>query len=128
MSIRHEIKKAEYVELSEDGKEVEVLYKSSQLYGNHYVDIPLVFIDVKLKERIDHAIEAQAEVMDELTKASDTIKNIKEAVPTNWLDPLLTGKDSGIGEPPYSGNDIEVLLRAIKERINKLSDGDTTGT
>jgi hypothetical protein len=43
--------------------------------------------------------------------------SLADLVPTNWLDPLLTGKDRVIGEPPYNCQDIENLLRAIKERI-----------
>jgi hypothetical protein len=42
---------------------------------------------------------------------------LAEAVPTNWTDPLLTGPD-GIGQPPYSCQHIERLLRAVKARID----------
>ena len=46
-------------------------------------------------------------------------------VPDNWLDSLLTGERSVIGEPPYTGNDIARLLKAVRERmtarINKLT-------
>lgn len=37
-------------------------------------------------------------------------------IPSNWLDPLLTGEDAVIGKAPYSGQDIERLLSAIKKR------------
>ncbi len=39
------------------------------------------------------------------------------AVPTNWLDPLLTGPSRVIGNPPYGCRDIEMLLLAIRERV-----------
>lgn len=38
-------------------------------------------------------------------------------VPTNWLDPLLTGPEAVIGQPPYHCADIEALLRAIKAAV-----------
>ena len=40
-------------------------------------------------------------------------------IPTTWLDPLLTGKDAVIGNFPFGCNDIEVLLKAIKKRIEE---------
>jgi len=46
-------------------------------------------------------------------------EEILKLFPTNWLDPLLTGKDKVLGEPPYGCPDIEALLNAIKERIVK---------
>ena len=39
------------------------------------------------------------------------------AIPTNWLDPLLTGPNKVIGPYPYTGTDIENLLRAVKDRV-----------
>lgn len=47
------------------------------------------------------------------------LESIADAVPTNWCDPLLTGKNAAIGNPPYDCQDIERLLRGIKERIQK---------
>jgi hypothetical protein len=41
----------------------------------------------------------------------------KDLVPTNWTDPLLTGKESVIGKPPFNCIDIENLLRAVRQRI-----------
>ena len=37
-------------------------------------------------------------------------------IPTNWLDPLLTGPDAVIGKPPYNCKDIERLLNALQLR------------
>jgi len=44
---------------------------------------------------------------------------VKDAVPHTWLDPLLTGPKAVIGEHPFSCKDIENLLNAIRERIDK---------
>jgi hypothetical protein len=38
-------------------------------------------------------------------------------LPTNWLDPLLTGPKAVVGQPPYGCPDIERLCKAIAERI-----------
>lgn len=43
MSIRYQILESEDIELSEDGKEIEVLFKSDR-NGNNYVDIPVDFV------------------------------------------------------------------------------------
>jgi hypothetical protein len=55
-------------------------------------------------------------------KSSNGIKRIvkrsfSDEIPTNWLDPLLTGKGAVIGQPPYNCKDIERLLTALKDRI-----------
>ena len=42
---------------------------------------------------------------------------VRKAVPTNWLDPLLTGPDAVIGSYPYSNGDIERLLAAVRQRL-----------
>lgn len=54
------------------------------------------------------------------------VKNSADQVPTNWVDPLLTGDDKALtGEAGKWGcPDIENLLRAIKKRIeNCVSHG-----
>ena len=38
-------------------------------------------------------------------------------IPTNWLDPILTGPQRVIGDPPYDCRDIERVLLAIRYRI-----------
>lgn len=38
-------------------------------------------------------------------------------IPTNWLDPLLTGPTAVITGYPYSARDIESLLLAIQKRV-----------
>ena len=38
-------------------------------------------------------------------------------IPTNWCDPLLSGETKAIIGPPFLCEDIEKLLRAIKQRL-----------
>ena len=45
------------------------------------------------------------------------IAAVREVIPTNWLDPLLTGPNAVIGEPPYGCQDIERLLRALSDKL-----------
>lgn len=42
---------------------------------------------------------------------------LSDLIPTSWLDPLLTGFESVIGNPPYSCRDIENLLNALRARM-----------
>ena len=47
-------------------------------------------------------------------------RRILNAIPGSWFDPLLTGPDAVIGNPPYSCKDIENLLLAIRRKIETL--------
>lgn len=47
-------------------------------------------------------------------------ERLADAIPSSWLDPLLTGKNKVIGEPPYDCPDIEHLLNGIRERIKAI--------
>jgi hypothetical protein len=40
-----------------------------------------------------------------------------EEIPTNWLDPLLTGKDAILKGYEYTPKEIEKLLKALKDRL-----------
>ena len=54
---------------------------------------------------------------------NDIIEECAKLVPTNWLDPLLTGPNKVIGNsgsPP----DIEGLLLAVQKRIRDLKQPD----
>ena len=43
---------------------------------------------------------------------------LKDVVPMNWCDPMLTGPEAVLGKPyTYDGGDIERLLLAIKARL-----------
>ncbi len=54
-------------------------------------------------------------------------KALRDAVPSNWLDPLLTGPKAVIGQPPYGCQDIERLLNAVRERVVSTVNGDRNG-
>lgn len=49
-----------------------------------------------------------------------------DAIPTNWLDPMLTGPDKVIGNgglmhgDKYTSRDIESVLREVRSRIQAL--------
>ena len=66
-------------------------------------------------DRVASAILAHAEA----GREEDAI-----AVPTNWLDPLLSGPSRVVGDPPYesgqSVQDIERLLRSVQARIRAI--------
>lgn len=49
-----------------------------------------------------------------------------DAVPTNWLDPILTGPDNVVGDKGIDGLTIERVLRAVRARIAALSPAPTT--
>ncbi len=49
------------------------------------------------------------------------LKDVLDAFPNSWLDPLLSGPDKVMDEPPWSCPDIEMLIQAIKQRIEKLA-------
>ncbi len=51
--------------------------------------------------------------------AKSVLMNLLSIIPTNWCNPLLTGKDAVIGEPPYNCQDIEQLLLAIRKRLEQ---------
>lgn len=63
--------------------------------------------------------EAQGEVSPLEGIVSVLERVIESAIPSNWLDPLLTGEDNVIGEAPYTPKDIERLLNAVKKRLKQ---------
>ncbi len=46
-------------------------------------------------------------------------KLILDAIPTNWLDPLLTGPEAVVGQS-LTNKDIERLTLAIRKRVEEL--------
>lgn len=42
---------------------------------------------------------------------------IADCIPHTWLDPLLSGDARVVGDPPYTGQDIERLMAAVKDRL-----------
>jgi hypothetical protein len=64
MSVWYEITNQEDVEVSEDGKTIEVLF-STDNFGNNYVEIPIKFIEHCL-----HPAEGNANGLESITKSS----------------------------------------------------------
>lgn len=46
------------------------------------------------------------------------LQQVLDAIPTNWLDPLLTGDDKVIHKSPCP--EVEALLKAVRARIAAL--------
>lgn len=46
------------------------------------------------------------------------LQQVLDAIPTNWLDPLLSGDDKVIHKSPCP--EIEALLQALRARITEL--------
>lgn len=49
-----------------------------------------------------------------------------EAIPTTWLDPLLSGPDR-ISPLPYNGPAMERFLHALRDRLRARAEGDGEG-
>lgn len=45
------------------------------------------------------------------------LREIADVIPTNWVDPLLTGPAAVISNQPYTCKDIERLLLAVRVRV-----------
>lgn len=64
-----------------------------------------------------------------LTETQAEIERLKSAalsaIPTSWLDSLLTGREAVIGKSPYTERDIERLLKGLRARMQDVmvSDG-----
>jgi len=44
-------------------------------------------------------------------------KELIDCLPTNWLDPMLTGKNAVLGKNPWGCPDIENLINAIRKKM-----------
>lgn len=53
-------------------------------------------------------------------------EKVLAAIPTTWLDPLLTGPKAVV-KVPATCPDIERLLRAIKARVEQIVAADNAG-
>lgn len=53
----------------------------------------------------------------ERAKSKEDAEKIIAIIPTNWIDPLLSGPDSPLSDPPYGCPEVEGLLLALKNRI-----------
>lgn len=74
--------------------------------------------------RSRRVLELEAEVEALRKAATDAraaaLAEAARLVPTNWIDPLLTGPDAVIGNGTADGRQIEALLRGIQDRIRAL--------
>lgn len=83
---------------------------------------PYETYDIDIEAICKEAFNAGKKAIQVEAKVKVQTAEIANLVPTNWLDPLLTGKEKVIGEAPYNNLDIQNLLLAVKERIKeKLS-------
>lgn len=44
-------------------------------------------------------------------------EDILDTFPNNWLDPLLSGPASVLGQPPFDCPAVERLINALRERV-----------
>lgn len=91
----------EYIEKSAHKSEVEKLRRRFQTER----DAAQVYSDGLFK------------IQDEAARLRQALRDLPDLIPTSWLDSLLTGSSAVVGKPPYSGSDIEILLRAVKKRV-----------
>ncbi len=69
---------------------------------------------------MDEIIKAYKDQLEVDVCKPSVSNDLLAAIPTSWLDPLLTGKEAVIGQPPYNCQDIEQLLWAIKKRMESI--------
>jgi hypothetical protein len=73
-----------------------------------------------LRDCIQATVEGmEVEMEAQKVSFSEERSRLIACVPTTWLDPLLTGPDAVMGEPPWNCPEVEVLLRAIKKRMEE---------
>jgi hypothetical protein len=55
------------------------------------------------------------------------VSRLIEAVPSNWLDPMLTGDKAVIdhSKPMFTGRDIEKMFNALRDRMQKIVTQET---
>jgi hypothetical protein len=71
-------------------------------------------IIANLERRLNASADKVDSLREQLRVAQERIQN---AIPENWLDPLLTGPDAVLRDPPWNCPDIERLLNAIRKRL-----------
>jgi hypothetical protein len=65
---------------------------------------------------IQHLRDQEAEIA--------RLRGVADRIPTNWLDPMLTGPSAVLKGYDYKGPDIERLLNAIRARITAHLGGE----
>lgn len=51
---------------------------------------------------------------------NEALEDAAKKIPSNWCDPLLSGKSKVVGNPPYTGKDIEALLNELSAAIRRM--------
>jgi hypothetical protein len=73
-----------------------------------------------MKETTEKIIEGLQKPTWTVSYPPSVLSDLLAAMPTNWCDPLLTGKNAVIKQPPYDCKDIERLLQALKKRLERI--------
>jgi hypothetical protein len=90
---------ADYADATNDSQNGGVEYEIGKVAP---MDLP-----VSVLPRTKEAAEAMASTLETA---------IKDMIPSNWLDSLLTGPGAVVGKPPYNCKDIENILNAIRAK------------
>ena len=88
MSTWREIKKQEDVELSEDGKTLEVLYMSDY-NGNNYIDIPIEFARQALPPQTDDKYQKLIDDFNEAIHKLEALEHIYKKMTTTSVIEIL---------------------------------------
>lgn len=73
------------------------------------------------EDRAEMADARVAELMARVERLEQALREIPNAIPTNWLDSLLSGPDAVVRGLRYDSRDIELLLNALRERIVSIA-------
>ncbi len=84
---------------------------------------PLKVAAKEMRERVPVCVGVQR-LIKAITEAED--HELISAIPSNWCDPLLTGKAAVIGDSPYNCMDIERLLNGIRDRLKAVATQNQT--
>jgi hypothetical protein len=81
--------------------------------------------DMPHEELVSLHLKLSMECMDLRKQAKEAhraaLEAAAQAIPDTWLDPLLTGENAVIGQPPYGCPDVERLLKALQMAIRALA-------
>ncbi len=82
-------------------------------------------IELRWKEFAFGKEGKDSEVVDFAARIAEEVKEEDaQAIPTSWLDPMLTGPEALLGRPPYGCPDIERLLNGIRAAVRGRTGGE----
>lgn len=87
------------------------VYARSCAYGTETLHKRWVELHTELLARLEKYASGGTQIMDEFLR-----KRLLDCIPDSWLDPLLSGSQRIIAQPP-TNTDIERLCRALRDRI-----------